>query len=92
MDLEGKSAVIHTIGGIIFGLLTNYIYTAGLGIFSGIASLLFLFVGLIITGHITAMIFGKESLSQKQWLGSGVVPYFFTAIVFWVLVYNGVLF
>ncbi|AEH06805.1 EMC6-like membrane protein [Methanothermococcus okinawensis] len=91
MDLEGKTAIIHTIGGILFGLLANYIYTAGLGTLSGIVTLLFLFVGLIITGHITAMIVGKGSLSQKQWLGSGGVSYFFTSVVFWVLVYNGVL-
>jgi hypothetical protein len=91
MDLEGKSALIHTIGGIIFGLSVNYIYTAGLGSFSGIVSLIFLFIGLLIMGHIAAVLFGRESLSQKQWLGSGGVPYFFTAVVFWILVYNGII-
>ena len=91
MDLEGKSAIIHTIGGILFGLSANYVYTAGLGTLSGIVSLVFLFIGLLIVGHITAMLFGRESLSQKQWLGSGGAPYFFTAIGFWVLAYNGVI-
>ncbi len=91
MDIEGKSAIIHTIGGIIFGLSANYVYTAGLGMFSGIASLIFLLIGLLIFGHISAMVLGKESLNQKQWLGCGVVPYFFTSVVFWILVYNGVL-
>ncbi len=91
MDLEGKSAIVHAIGGILFGLSVNYVYNAGLGMLSGIVSLIFLFIGLLIIGHLTAVLFGRESLSQKQWLGSGGVPYFFTAIVFWILAYNGII-
>ena len=89
MDVEGKSAIIHTLGGIVFGILSNYVYNLGLGIFSGIVTMIFLTVGLLIVGHITALILGKDSLNQKQWLGCGVAPYFFTAIVFWILAYNG---
>lgn len=89
MDLDGKVAILHTVGGSIFGLLTNYVYLSGLGFFSGLAALLFMIFGLLITGHITAFIFGRESMNEKQWLGSGVVPFFFTWVVFWVLKYNG---
>ncbi|HIP15577.1 MAG TPA: hypothetical protein EYG77_00030 [Methanothermococcus okinawensis] len=90
MDVEGKSAIIHTLCGVIFGTLSNYVYNLGLGIFSGIVTMIFLTAGLLIVGHITALILGKDSLDQKQWLGCGVTPYFFTAIVFWILAYNGV--
>ncbi|MEO2117037.1 MAG: hypothetical protein ABGW92_01330 [Methanocaldococcus sp.] len=91
MDLEGKCCLIHTVGGIIFGYLANYVYTAGLGIFSGISTLIFLFIGAVIFGHISAKIFGEESLTQKQWLGCGVLPFFLVAIVVWILKFNGLI-
>lgn len=91
IDNEGKVSIIHFIFGIILGILANYVYMAGLGMFSGIATIIFLFIGLIITGHITSAILGRNSLSQKQWLGSGVTAYFFTAIVFWIIAYNGII-
>ncbi|HIP16996.1 MAG TPA: hypothetical protein EYG76_01660 [Methanothermococcus okinawensis] len=91
MDIEGKLTIIHAIGGILFGILANYVYNLGFGIFSGVATLLFLFLGLIIVGHISAMVFGSTSLTQKQWLGCGGMSYFFIAIVFWVLAYNGII-
>ncbi|ABR56784.1 conserved hypothetical protein [Methanococcus aeolicus Nankai-3] len=91
IDLEGKSAILHAIGGILFGLLANYVYGAGLGIASGLATLLFLFIGLVIMGHVSAMVLGRNSLSQKQWLGTGGTSYFFTAIVFWIISFNGVI-
>jgi len=92
MDVEGKCAIIHTLGGIVFGILANYVYNLGFGIFSGVVTLIFLTVGLLIVGHATALILGRDSLNQKQWFGCGVLPYFFTAIVFWILAYNGVFF
>ncbi|EHP87591.1 hypothetical protein MetfoDRAFT_0712 [Methanotorris formicicus Mc-S-70] len=91
IDLEGKVAVIHAIGGAVAGYLTNYVYTVGLGSLSGIVAFIFMIVALLITGHITAILFGRESMNQKQWFGSGVVPFFFVWAVFWVLKFNGVI-
>ncbi|MCQ6254675.1 EMC6-like membrane protein [Methanocaldococcus sp.] len=91
MDLEGKCCLIHTVGGIIFGYFANYVYTAGLGIFSGITTLIFLFIGSVIFGHISAKLFGSESLTQKQWLGCGVLPFFLVAIIVWILKFNGLI-
>ncbi|ABR55133.1 conserved hypothetical protein [Methanococcus vannielii SB] len=91
MELDAKVTIIHAVFGAVFGYLTNYVYTYGLGIFSGISSFVFMFIALLITGHITAFIFGKESMNQKDWLGSGLVPFFFIGMVFWVMSYNGVL-
>ncbi|NPA62327.1 MAG: hypothetical protein GXN95_02100 [Methanococci archaeon] len=91
MDLEGKCCSLHTIGGIVFGYLANYVYTAGLGMFSGIATLIFLFIGAVISGHLSAKLFGESSLNQKQWLSCGVLPFFLVAIVVWILKYNNLI-
>ncbi len=91
MDSEGKCCLIHSIGGIIFGYFANYIYTLGLGIFSGIVTLIYLFIGAVIFGHITAKILGEKSLGQKQWLASGVFPFYLVSIIVWILKYNGVI-
>ncbi|MCS3901646.1 DUF5379 family protein [Methanococcus voltae] len=90
MSFDVKVAIINAIFGIAFGYLANYIYTMGLGFLSGIAAFLFLFVGFIISGHLTSKVFGSKSMTQKQWLGGGLPIYFFIAIVFWVLAYNKV--
>jgi len=90
MDLDAKVSIIHAIFGAIFGYLTNYVYTFGLGAFSGVSSFTFMLIGLLITGHITALVFGRESMNQKDWMGSGVVPFFFIWVVFWIMTYNGV--
>ena len=63
IDLEGKVAVIHAIGGAVAGYLTNYVYTLGLGSLSGIVAFIFMIVALLITGHITAILFGRESMN-----------------------------
>ena len=91
MNVEKKLTIIHTIGGVLFGILSNYVYNLGFGIFSGIATLLFLFLGFIIVGHISAVILRGTNITQKQWLGCGGTSYFFIAIVFWVITYNGII-
>ncbi|ENN96170.1 hypothetical protein J422_03908 [Methanocaldococcus villosus KIN24-T80] len=91
MDIEGKCCTIHTFGGIIFGYLANYIYLMGLGIFSGIVTLLFLFFGAVIFGHITAKIFGEKCLNQKQWFSCGLLPFYLVAIIVWILKYNNII-
>ncbi|WP_423791968.1 hypothetical protein ACPB8Q_04345 [Methanocaldococcus indicus] len=91
MEIEGKCCLIHTIGGLIFGYFANYVYTSGLGIFSGITTLIYLFIGAVIFGHLTAKILGEESLNQKQWLSSGVFPFYLIAIIVWILKYNSII-
>ncbi|WP_456471614.1 EMC6-like membrane protein [Methanocaldococcus sp.] len=91
LDVEGKCCLIHTIGGIIFGYFANNIYTLGLGMFSGVATLIFIFIGSVIFGHISAKILGEESIDQKQWFSCGVLPFFLVAIIVWILKYNGII-
>ncbi|AVB76248.1 DUF5379 domain-containing protein [Methanococcus maripaludis] len=90
MKLDAKVSIFHAIFGAAFGYLTNYVYTFGLGMFSGVASFVFMLITLVITGNLASMIFGRESMNQKEWMGSGVVPFFFIWLVFWIMTYNGV--
>ncbi|MBP2144348.1 hypothetical protein J2127_001518 [Methanococcus voltae] len=90
MALDEKLAILNGVFGVVFGYLANYVYTMGLGFLSGIATIVFLLIGFIVSGHVTSKLFGNKSMSQKQWLGGGLPIYFFIAIVFWVLAYNGI--
>ncbi|MBP2172765.1 DUF5379 family protein [Methanococcus voltae] len=90
MALDAKLAILNGVFGVVFGYLANYVYTMGLGFLSGIATIVFLLIGFIVSGHVTSNLFGNKSMSQKQWLGGGLPIYFFIAIVFWVLAYNGI--
>ncbi len=93
VSIYTKSGLIHTVSGIIFGIIANTIYTnIGLGVFSGIITMIFLIIGFIISGHITAIVVGKDALKQNEWFSGDGPVYFFMSIVFWTMAYNGVLF
>ncbi|MEN4007367.1 MAG: hypothetical protein PQ964_08445 [Methanobacteriaceae archaeon] len=90
MDVDGKVAAIHgataAAAGYISFLLSNGAIP-GIGRNDALAVIGGLII-LYLTGKISEKLFGEEVGGLKGWFWSGVVPFFFLWMMFWIIFTN----
>ena len=90
MDVDGKVAIIHVIGGVIAAYV-SYLLTTGqiAGLNNEAFAVIFALIILYLSGQVSERIFGKENVGGfKGWLWSGIVPFVAVWFVIWILLFN----
>lgn len=88
MDVDGKLAAIHTVGGVVAGYV-SFILSSGVILKNDAIAVIVALIILYITGQVSERIFGKEEVGGLSgWFWSGIIIFFFIWIIVWVVFYN----